>query len=356
MKKTLKNGFSLVEMILGLLLMTILATAVLQWLESSTRAAAAQIGRAELQQALRTANHEIARHARHAGRGGLPPAVAVNVDSNVEPNRRILKTDSPDDTGVPNIVAGTDILTLRGMIHNPVWWAKPSSLTYDPVEKVGRIVLRSTTPAGRLPQNLELLSKVKNSRVPEAVLISGATGDDVYGVALVERGATTIHSSGDRVTLAFRFTGDERAEVYARLSTNATFPINTLQTTGIGRVGILEEYRFYVREEERDDGIHRVLCRARVLPGHEEVWSSESHLRREIVENVIDFQVALAAPRQLRLTTLVQSRHPHRHRRSARLVRLEDKDYERAVFPFNSFETRSHLRAHLTSLVHLRNL
>ena len=79
---------------------------------------------------------------------------------------------------------------------------------------------------------------------------------------------------------------------YALLSRDfdgdAAFP----DLNGVAFVGILEEYRYYVRD---DEDLGPLMSRARVFPNTEIAWrNDDDQLRVDYALGVIDLQVALA--------------------------------------------------------------
>ena len=131
-------GFSLVELLVTLLVVAeILVVAGLMFdLHSKTARAQNQV--ADMQQSLRVGQREVIELVRMAGRGGLPshlpvdtpggiPSVdqglAIHVDNNVDADFRI----DPDDPAT-EVVAGTDVLRVRGVFSSPLYQLATSAL------------------------------------------------------------------------------------------------------------------------------------------------------------------------------------------------------------------------------------
>jgi len=80
------------------------------------------------------------------------------------------------------------------------------------------------------------------------------------------------------------------------LSANGTFPANI---KSVAYVGILEEYRFYVREvhakpSDLTTEVNPRLSRARFYAGSDNPWNADpTNLYQDIAEGVLDLQIAL---------------------------------------------------------------
>ena len=210
-----------------------------------------------------------------------------------------------------------------------------------------------------------------------------AFDDRVYGVAELDRSSARTdisecpRNSGDpaasEVTLGFRYgSGSPTATQYAALSsdgsTSGIFPAEIFKDTRVSSIGVLEEYRFYLRELQPADHLGeageaiRKLSRARLYPNTDLAYAgTTANLQVEIAEHVIDFQVALAVDgdqdgeiletgegndewfgnhasddrtaaewkflRYVRLNTLARARQGDRRHEAQEIVQLEDRAY-----------------------------
>ena len=166
-------------------------------------------------------------------------------------------------------------------------------------------------------------------------------------------------------------------------------------------LGVLEEYRFYVRAETAETGtpgdpaaeLVPRLSRARVFPGTEVAYDGVNNLRADLADHVWDLQVALAfdldgngaiaasddddewlynsadddplAPEwsaadrlhYVQLTTLGLSQRRDRGYRAPLIGALEDHSYTHPLHPLNErAEARMFRHRVLRTLVDLRNL
>lgn len=411
--RTTQRGFTLVELLVSLLVLSAVIIGILALFDSTNRLASSQLSRVDLQQSLRVGQREIGRMIRLAGRGGLaassaasqlPQGLALSHVNNVPASYDVL-----DNGSSPPVVEGSDVLTVRGVFNTPVYlveYANPATFTIDPGNFTGTVTIRNVTPIGNVPQELDPLEEMLgDGNRPEALVLVSPFSEEVFGVAEIDYAASTV--LGDAVVLGFRYSGGTHATAYATLSSGGAFPAAIFSTSRVGTVGILEEYRFYLRRDDLSDlGASLLtdevarLSRARTYPGVAAAYDDDLlNLQVDIAENVIDFQVAFAfdgdgngeiaeapggaddewllnssgddptaapwdtlllgsAPslRFVRLTTLARSAQIDREHMSPELSRLEDH-YFTASDPLNDpLVERRYQRIVLRTTVDIRNL
>lgn len=306
------SGFSLAELIVAGAVLTVVLLGVLNLFDFTSKVSRVQLQLAEMQQSQRLAHQELVRMARMTGRGGLasvPPlnqsenrifttprsvemAPAFELRSNAASGTRITDATSP------LVATGTDILTIRGVFTTPVYivdYFNPGTYSWDPATNSGTVSISEITADGR-KQGLAPLIAAR-ARDNEAIVLVSALNDEIYGVARLDDDA-----SGDTVNpTTIRLVFDMTAE-YNPLSAAGAFPGFQLDPSPaapftpamkkVAYVGILEEYRYYVREDSRDGAPWPKLARARVLPNTQTAYAAGS-LSDDLVEGVFDFQVAL---------------------------------------------------------------
>src|SRR6185295_8414546 len=122
-----RSGFTVVELLIVLAVTLILTLIMLQLFNLSDRLARVQTRVAEMQQSLRIGQYDMVRLARMAGRGGLPSTqpgrvlptgIAISVRGNVTGTDAYL---SPTVTTTPKVLAGTDVITLRGVFSTQIF-------------------------------------------------------------------------------------------------------------------------------------------------------------------------------------------------------------------------------------------
>jgi len=241
-----------------------------------------------------------------AGRGGLPLgvlphgiALAVENDTPDSGDRAHIAVG---DTGSPTVMAGTDVLIVRGVIKTPVYQASPLgpdfSLDDPETPSTGTIRLFDPHPVSGIPQDLALLVQAFDADTHPALLLVSPL--DTWAVVEVDIAASDFSGMPNQLTLAFRIgrtDGTDVAADYVKLS--GGFPADLRV---VSAVGLLEEYRFYVRQEfERDgDGESMVVPRLgelRFYPNTQLPHPSNSDFEAEIADNIMDLQFVLGVDR-----------------------------------------------------------
>jgi prepilin-type N-terminal cleavage/methylation domain-containing protein len=291
-------GFSLIELLVSILASSILLLAVFATLNFNSRMTRVQGHVADLQQSLRIAQYDVTRMVRMAGRGGLlpndpatgplPNGIALAVRDNVEEGETLV--DGEAETA---ILAGTDVLTVRGVFSAPLYQVNPADTT----------VLTLTPPTGtititspnfmRLVQDLQPLKDAISRNVPDALLLVSNLDDTIYAVVQVLPGASRFDANS--VTITFQISGTDLANAYSRLSTGGAFPA---AMDSVRYVGLLEEYRFYVREERAandfGNNLASKLSRGRFFPGTDIPYANTGgEARVDVADGIVDLQVAL---------------------------------------------------------------
>lgn len=419
-------GFTLAEMLVTVLLVSLVLLAVLALFDMTSRTARTQTHLAEMQQSLRVAQQTVVRAVRMAGRGGLPtwdpespapagrlPAgIAVAVDNNVPANTRIGGSASAP------VLVGTDVITVRGVFQSPIYQVNPASTAFafdpDPATgaPTGTLTLAPTTPTGA-PQSLaaiaDAIERVNNppqaGSHPEALLLVSPLGAwavvEMIPGGIVSGGGGTVTG----VQVAFQARDGDFSTQYGAISRGGNgFPVD-LRT--VAYAGLLEEYRFYVRETRAIPGdassaLMPELVRARLYPNTAVPYQRDAASLTEVIaDNVLDLQAAfgidldadeliaenLAAgedPTQdewlfnavgddpspalwnlaagsplfyLRVNTLVRTDRAEPYYTGDALTTIEDKDYTQAPYNVQNAEwERRYHRRQLRTTIDLRNL
>ena len=380
----------------------------------------------DMQQSHRIAQHDLVRYVRIAGRGGLPtnlyPALpafpgsllptgmAISVDNNVASGTQI-----GSGADAPQVLEGTDVLTVRGIFNSPVYQINPASGTfsYNPGAGTGSLVINKKSPTG-VPQSLKPFDKAINGDPPDApvaesILLVSPLEDSIYAVVemdLSQSWTTEVGGEIESVTIGFITRDSDNAVAYLALSPGGQYP-GALNT--VAYAGILEEYQFYIREARAISGdasseLMPRLARARLFPGTA-VAHDPVNLAADQADNILDLQIAfgvdtfptdglaiegdgtdptptntdewlfnhsaddptevkwanvLANPSNLfyiRINTLARTDRPDARFQAPLLTQIEDKDYTSA--PFDQYNTdleRLYRRRILQTTVDLRNL
>ncbi|MGH9361993.1 MAG: PilW family protein, partial [Thermoanaerobaculia bacterium] len=294
-------------------------------------------------------------------------------------------------------LAGTDILTVRGVITTPLYQLNITAagvLTLNPDSQDptdGTLVIQEQSPTG-VPQNLQALSDALAANRPEALLLISPLDDAVFAVVELDPAGSSV--ANGQATLNFRVKGSAEADEMGQLSSGGRFPPGMR----VAYAGILEEYRFYVREEhvapsDLTSDLAPKLSRARFLPGTDIVHGGNAaNAAVDVADNIMDLQVALgmdlgagdgvvvdngdsgdewlfnhgddmddpgrwqenpARLHYIRVSTLVQTDRRDPQYQAPPLVRLENRDYDATI---NSREARMYRRRTLQTVVDLRNV
>ncbi len=307
-------GFTMVEMLVGLLLSTALLVAVLNLFDLNSKIARVQTQVADLQNSVRIAQYDLVRNVRAAGRGGLPaallpaPAVAPPFAGRLLPAGVALevRNDTPANTTIggsatpdARVLAGTDVLVARGIFSSPIYQVDPPDFNL----RSGQARVNALSPSG-VPQDLGALREAvdrANGGDPEALLVVSPLGPNLFAVVELTGGGFQLDvtdPTGRRavqVTLNFAVTGGMRTADYARLSPEGRFPP---QMTSAAFLGVLEEYRYYVSEQRAVPGdmsseLVPRLSRARFYPGTDVVHPEIPSAREDIADNILDLQASL---------------------------------------------------------------
>jgi len=404
-------GFSFAEVIVALAVTVLLAVSILTVFDFNNRLSRVQIHIADMQESLRATQYQIVRQLRMAGRGGLPPNVAISVRNNVglggaQGNILVGVGSSPA------IVRGTDVITMRGVVSTSVYqinYNDSSVFTAPNPAGEGSVLLTDPGPTG-VRQDLTPFEAILNgaSMVHDALVMVSPTGDSQYAVVEIDPSQSTVvinrDSAGNTVSgnakLSFLWTNGIHTDAYKTLyNASAGFPL-----TRAAAVGILEEYRFYVRDVPVPAGSvgsasNPVLSMARVFPGSEEAYpcapcssaGADDNLHVDVADAIVDLQVALGidtngdgvitgAPtptaadewlyndpadgllvgtlKYVRVSTVARTLRPDSGYNAPPLSPLEDHDYDNPPNALNAVggADRHYRRRVLQTLVDLRNV
>ena len=304
------EGYSLIELIVSLSITIIVLLGLFQIFEKNTEVARIQTQVSDMQQSLRVAQNEMTRMIRMTGRGGLQDMLdnsgtrlmpAVVVQDNV-PANTLAVTGKPESA----VVEGTDVLSIRGVFTTPIYQINntdPTSFTlYDnsgtpttnpPSAVRGEIIIRNPSPTG-IPQNLQPLEDAKTDSSPEALIIASPIDESIYAVVELDPDNTQIDIPGSQVTVRFSVSSGSYTDEYGDLYlSGAGSPVLPTALTSIATVGILEEYRYYVRDPDPDP--IPSLAVARVYPNTAvaHLGSDPNAAAIDIADGISELQIAL---------------------------------------------------------------
>lgn len=288
-------GFSLAELAVGAGIAAMVITASFLIFDVNSRVSRVQIQVSDLQQSQRVAQQEILRYARMAGRGGLPQRWAVTVRDNVPAGFTL--------AGNP-VMEGTDVLMVRGIFNTPVLHVQAvgGGFAWSPTALTGSLNIDSMTRAG-IQQSLDAIDDAITNARPDALLLISTADPTVYAVVEIIGGAVSpfdvdqdgvIEPGEQRANVQFSAdpAGSTFEQGYTQMSQGGAFPPGLRSAA---YVGILEEYRFYVRDTSAVAVAEPKLSRARFFPNTQIVYDNDPQNGRvDVSDNVLDLQVALA--------------------------------------------------------------
>lgn len=318
-----ERGFTLIEVVIATLITAEVILAALALFDFHNKLAHVQAAISDMQQSLRVAQYDMVRLTREAGRGSLPAVVksgaygAVGVRNNV--GGAVSDVVAIGYSGSPKAVDGTDILTVRGAFSLPIYALDPSGSgivtliggATPATATAGRVLVCATTK-GSIPQDLTALiaavNAASNAGQVEALILVSSLGDSVYAVVELDPANSAVNGSQpacpastanpNGVLIAFKVTGDATANSFQQLgAVSGLTGLPAVKSFAVATLGILEEYRYYVRQDATlnpfGDPVKR-LSRARMYPGTETPYYNDpTYLQVDVADNVLDLQVAL---------------------------------------------------------------
>ena len=292
-----QQGFTLLELTVALAISATILILVLELLDLNQRVGQVQTDLATVQQAERSVHSLLSDRIRMTGRGGLPLALSLSVANNV--------ADDYEIAGNPT-VDGTDVLRLRG-VFTGLYLVDTNNLNafdYDDVANTGTVILDSLIPTRIGRQPLDALEDALADNRPVPVILRSSTNNNTYAVVEMRPTSTVVATdvNGDgsveawekRATIRFSTATNVGTHNEAYLNLSSTPGVWPATMTRVGSVGILQEFRYYVRDGNTAvDGNRPSLSRAEVYPGTnpEVVVGDAANGRIDIADNVLDLQI-----------------------------------------------------------------
>ena len=295
------SGFTLIEALVSMGLAIAVLVGVLTLFDRNNQIARAQTHIAQMQNELRVGQSEMMRLTRMAGRGGLPRGplpggLAVGVRNNAPPagDARHIALGNASS---PEVVAGTDVLMVRGAISGSVFQVNPLGGGFqvdDPAAPTeGTVRVEDPHSTTGVAQSLTpLIDAIRDDPHAALLLVSPV---DTWVVVEIDP-VTSVTDDPSNVVVGFKvgvLGGPDVRDKYLELSSG--FP-TTLRN--VAHVGLLEEYRYYVREERAIAGdassdLVARLVKARFCPNTELPHASDPDFGNEVADNIVDLQLAL---------------------------------------------------------------
>ena len=287
--KTTEGGASLIETLVAFGLTVAVSAFALSLFGLHQHLARAQLDDSALQQAQQAAHRELRRGLRAAGRGGIArqspgqearPDLAAFVEKDVAAGHPV---------GGLTAAEGTDVLVVRGVMNGPLYWVE--DVDVDPTVARGWVEVLAETPGG-VHQPLAMLQDAGAAGDDALLLVSGVA--PVHAVVPITEVAASGRGRGRRLRVHFH-TDASRGPVagaYLGMSSGGAWPGGPMRV--VERVGVLEEWRFYIRPPDPRSGHGPQLAMARLYPGTGIAWRRRnSNLLQPIADDLIDLDVTV---------------------------------------------------------------
>ena len=293
-----QSGFSLIELLIGMVIAIEILIAALTIFDVHNRMARVQLQVTDMQQSLRVAQYDMVRTTRMAARGGLPigpgtpPRFRVDNTTLSVPWLRGLAVEARDNvaeggdnfvklgTAEPAALPGTDILTVRGCLSGLLFQMDAT----NPAAFTGAtLTVQRNLPSGRSQDLTELLEPGFSS----PMLLQSSVSRSQYAVAEV----ASVAGNANSVVLTITFAS----------ALSPPNPLVVAPPAGFvpGFACALEEYRYYIRptfitDPNGDLQLSPRLARARMIPGTELAHDEDdANLTLDLADEILDLQVAL---------------------------------------------------------------
>lgn len=317
-----QQGFTLVELLVALAVTVVVVLGILLLFDFNNKLTRVQTNVADMQQSERIAQYDMVRLARMAGRGGmplsagtaLPAGSGISVLNNAPAGTYLIAGDATS----PKILEGTDVLTLRGAFATPIYEAAFANTNTFSLSGPGTptaanatggtVAICNKSPAGTdqdLTALTALIDLAAGGKVrKEALILVSPIADTIYSIVAMDpvsstKTATAAACPTGGITIAFACDPVDATVIKYR----ALYPapagasLNS-SLTNVAFVGLLEEHRFYVREDRAIAGdatstLTPVLSRARFYPGTDLPYADDtSNLKQDIADGIVDLQIA----------------------------------------------------------------
>lgn len=292
-------GFTIAEVTVALFILVIVLVGVLTLFDFNNKLSRVQTNITDMQQSLRISTYDMTRMIRTAGRGGLPlgtmpVGLALTVRNNITAGEYI----SPGDASTPEMVEGTDALTVRGVLTSSLYQVNVTRGDFTLSGTQGTLTITERSPNGvrQIRPGTNALVHAVQEQINEPLIIVSGDNPQVYGVAELDPGRSDV-SNPNVYTIGFTIAGTTLSDGYSTLSPGGVFPPDL--ATSATFVGVLEEYRYYVRQELAIPGDptsdwQPKLSQARVFPGTETPYNNQAaNWSLDVADNIVDLQVSL---------------------------------------------------------------
>lgn len=289
-----ERGFTLIEMIVTTVVLTVVMVGLYMLLDSSNKLAKQETHVAEAQQSVRIGVYEVSRIVRQGRVGGLYLASAILPHTNNAPGG----TKIDDLTGTPHYIRrGTDVILVRGILSGDKYGFATGDVVCTPADCAtatsATVTIRSTSGLG-----------VSNYASGSTPAIASHNRPFYFVVATGENGQVSIGGADFLIPLYIVGLVDTTGTWYTQTSDTFTFTMNPQDPGAIELMpptspsvnkpifgGVVDEVLFFVDEGPTDRtgstvDPHPILAEAirDAATGNYDV--------QPLVQEVEDFQIA----------------------------------------------------------------
>jgi prepilin-type N-terminal cleavage/methylation domain-containing protein len=230
------KGFTLIEMLVVIALLSIIMIGLLNLLDTSSKISVVETSLADTQENVRFAAYHIMRTARMMGSAALPFAANVGGSDQWMAGELVSNVTGGTATtpfGSVDVVEGSDVLTVRGLFEIAPFFTDRTDLGS------GVITIRESDAGEVINDNFNLVDV--NGLEGRGLFFVGRMDQGEYAVGQIAAGSAFTGTAPDR-TLAINFgAGTAQWSGLNRSGTSVT-PV----TFDVYRVGVFESYTYYV--------------------------------------------------------------------------------------------------------------
>ena len=228
------KGFTLIEMLVVIALLSIIMIGLLNLLDTSTKISVTETSLADTQENVRFAAYHIMRTARMMGSSAMPFAANVGGSNRWFSGQLISNASGTAATpfGSVAVVAGSDVLTLRGFFEIAPFFTDRTDIGASTVS------VQESNGGKVVNDNLNLVDL--NGLQGRGLFFMGKMDQGEYAVAQITSGSAVTGTAPNR-TLTISF-GAGTAQWNLLNPAGVSSP----PTFDVYRVGVMESYTYYV--------------------------------------------------------------------------------------------------------------
>lgn len=233
------KGFTLIEMLVVIALLSIIMIGLLNLLDTSSKISVTETALADTQENVRFAAYHIMRTARMMGSSAIPFAANIGGTDRWMAGSLISATDGSTATPFGNVMVakGSDVLTLRGFFELPPFFCERGDFS------MASVAIRESDAGEVINEGLTNIDP--DALEGRGLFFMGRMDQQEYAVGQIANGSAITGTEPDR-TLTIPFAVGTAAWSNlnpAGISVSSGVPFDTY------RVGVFESYTYFVDED-----------------------------------------------------------------------------------------------------------